>query len=116
MHAHVHLPAVADGHDGLEEILHVCAQLLFVDTVIECQERAEYLHRPLIMLCDVAVDEPLCLHDDVLHQPVFVFGGEVMAHALHFLQRLGCVVGLCTLALEYLAVEICKLCMAEIEA
>ena len=61
MDAHVHAVFLASGHDGLEEILHVLAQLGLVDALVEIEELAELLHGSLVVLAEVAADEALGL-------------------------------------------------------
>ena len=38
MHAHVHVPPVTHGHDGIQEVFHILPELFLVNAVIESQE------------------------------------------------------------------------------
>ena len=51
---HVHVALLTDGHDGLEEVLHVLAQLLLVDAFIEVEELAELLDGSLVVLAEIS--------------------------------------------------------------
>ena len=76
MHAHVNAILVAHGHDGLEEIFHVLAQLVAVDAVVEREQLAEGLDGCQVIFRDIAVDESLGLDDDVLDQTVLLSGSR----------------------------------------
>ena len=76
VNAHVHAALLADGHDGLEEILHVGTQLSLVDTLIEVEELAELLDRCLVVLAEVTGNEALGLDDDVFYELVVLLGGH----------------------------------------
>ena len=52
--AHIHVALLADGHDSLEEVLHVLAQLLLVDAFIEVEELAELLDGSLVVLAEIS--------------------------------------------------------------
>ena len=122
MYAHVDACLLAYGHDGFEEILHIGAQLVLVDTLIQVEELAEKLNRVLVVLLEVAAYEALGLYNDVLHQLVVLLGshclGEFVSLGKH-VAPLESVEGspflACARALQYINVEICKFGIREIE-
>ena len=67
MNAHIHVAFLAGWHDGLQEILHVGAELCLVDTFVKVKEIAELLDGSIVVLTEVSADEALCLDDDRLH-------------------------------------------------
>ncbi len=83
MHAHIHIALVAYGHDGRKEILHVLAQLVAVDTLVQGEQLAEQLYRMLIALLEVAAHEALRLDDDVLDKLVLLLGRHGLPQFLH---------------------------------
>ena len=115
MYTHVHAVLVAYGHYRREEVAHVLAQLLLRYTLIQVEQLTEQLYGVLVVLGNVAVDEALRLYDDVLHQLVVVLSRHHRLQPLHLGHHLGSVVLLGALTLQYAAVEISKLRMAEIQ-
>ena len=116
MHTHIHVPLVADRHNGFEEILHVLAKLVSRNVFIKVEQGTEYLYGFLVVFLDVAVHKALCLDDNVLHQTMFVLQGEHLLHVLYLSKRFGCIIGFGTISFENVAVEVSKLCMVEVKA
>ena len=81
---HIDITLVADGHDSLEEVFQVGAQLCLVDTVIECEQLAELLNRGLVVFAEVAADEALGLDYDVLHKLVLALGRHYLRECVGF--------------------------------
>ena len=122
MHAHIDAGFLAHGHDGLEEILHVLAQLLLVDTLVEVEELAEELYRVLVVLLEISAHEALSLYHYVLHQFVVLLGSHRLGELIGFGKHVATLklveispLLACALALEDVNVEICKLGIREIE-
>ena len=128
MDTHIHVALFANGHDGLKEILHVGAQLVAVDALIEGKQLTEQLHGMLVVLLEVAAHEALCLDDNVLHQGVVLLGCHGASQLLHLLDDVAavrlsvgsqhlktCPVVLGALAFQNVDVEISKLWDAEIQ-
>jgi len=116
VHAHLDVPLVADGHDGLQEVLHVGAELCGIDAFVQGQQLAELLDGLLIVLRDVAVHESLRPDDDVVHQPVLACGVHRLAQFGHPLQRVGVVSLFRVRALQNIDVEVGKFGQVEVEA
>ena len=70
VYAHIHVALLTDGHDSLQEVLHILTQFSLVDTFVQVEELAELLDRSLIILREVTRDKALCLDDDILYQLV----------------------------------------------
>lgn len=74
VHAHIDAVFVAYGHDGVEEVSHVGAQLLGCYAFVEVEQGAEFLHGLKVVFGNVAVDESLGLDDNVFHQTMLSLG------------------------------------------
>ena len=126
VNTHVHIALLARGHDSLEEVLHVGAQLSLVDAFIQIEELAELLHGSLVVLAEIAAHKALRLDDDILHQFVVLlrshglsqfvaFGNHATAFAptLWELELLPFLAS--TWALQNIDVEISKFGIVEVE-
>ena len=100
VYAHVHAVLVAGWHYGRKEVAHVLPQLLFRDAFVKVEQLAEQFNGVFVVLRNVAVDEALCLHDNVLYKLVVVCRGHSLLQFLHLGHHLGAVVFFCAFAFQ----------------
>ena len=115
MYAHVHSVFLAHRHDCGKEIPHVFAECVAVYAFVQGQQVLEDVHRVLVALFDVAVDESLCLYDDCVDKALFFGLGDGFVQLGHLSQFFRRVVFLGSLTLKNAQVEIGKTYPVEIE-
>ena len=115
MHTHIHTIFFADRHDGGEEITHVFAQHITVDTFIEGQQLLEDVHRILISFFDISVDEALRLYDDRVDEIILFCFGNGLVQFCNLYQFFGGVVLFGSFASEDSKVEVSEANTVEVE-
>ena len=115
MYAHVHSVFLAHRHDCGKEIPHVFAECVAVYAFVQGQQVLEDVHRVLVALFDVAVDESLCLYDDRVDEAFLLGFGNGFVQFLHFGELFRGIVFFRSFTLEDAEVEIGKTHPVEVE-